>query len=108
MRLSPIDPFGYFYDSLASTAYLAAEDFEKTLELADRSLAKNDRHTSSLRVRIAALHHLGRAEEARETAANLMRRQPDFTVEAYRRSHPAADFRIGQNVIAALAASGIP
>jgi len=108
MRLSPIDPFGYFYDSLASTAYLAAEDFEKTLELADRSLAKNDRHTSSLRVRIAALHHLGRAEEAQETAAHLMRRQPDFTVEAYRRSHPAADFKIGRNVIAALAASGIP
>ena len=65
LHLSPLDPFGYLYDSLASTAYLAAEDFERTLDYADRSLVKNDRHLSSLRVRICALHHLGRKAEAR-------------------------------------------
>jgi TolB-like protein/Tfp pilus assembly protein PilF len=107
MRLSPLDPFGYFYDSLAATAYLAAEDYERTLELAERSLAKNDRHLSSLRVKICALHNLGRAREAQETGRELMRRQPDFTVGDYRRGHPAADFRIGRNVIAGLLAVGI-
>ncbi|MEO0865076.1 MAG: hypothetical protein AAFY39_10920, partial [Pseudomonadota bacterium] len=47
--LSPIDPFGYYYDSLASTAHLSAENYERALEYADRSLAVNDRHVSTHR-----------------------------------------------------------
>ena len=108
MRRSPIDPFGYFYDSLASTAYLAAGNFTQALILADRSIARNDRHLSTLRARICALHFLGRADEAREAGAILLRRQPDFTVEDYRRSHPAADFKVGRNALTALSAAGVP
>ena len=107
-RLSPVDPFGYFFDSLTSTAYLAAEDWEKALALADRSMGKNDRHLSTLRARLCALHFLGRSVEARSVAADLLRRQPDFTVSSYRRSHPAANFKIGQNLTAAFTAAGIP
>lgn len=107
-QLSPIDPFGYFYDSLSASARLAAGDYAEALMLVDRSLAINNRHLSSLRTRIAALHYLGRQAEARETAAELLQRQPDFTLEAYRRGHPAAEFASGQRVIAALRASGLP
>lgn len=107
LRLSPVDPFGYFFDSLAATAYLSAEQWEQALELADRSLGKNDRHLSTLRSRICALHYLGRTEEARSAAEELMRRQPDFSISSYRRSHPAAKYRFGQNVTAAFAAAGI-
>jgi TolB-like protein len=108
LRLSPADPFGYFFDSLAAAAYLAAGDWQAALTLADRSLAKNDRHVSTLRARICALHYLGRGQEARATADDLRRQQPDFTVEAYRRSHPSAAFKMGQQAIAALVAAGIP
>ena len=107
LRLSPVDPFGYFFDSLASTAYLAAGDWQRALALADRSMSKNDRHLSTLRARLCALHFLGRKDEARAVATDLLRRQPDFTVASYRRNHPAADFRIGQNMVAALSAAGI-
>jgi hypothetical protein len=89
-------------------AYLAAGDWQKALELADRSMTKNDRHLSTLRARICALHFLGREVEARAVATDLLRRQPDFTVSSYRRSHPAANFKIGQNLTAAFAAAGIP
>ncbi len=108
IRLSPLDPFGYFFDSLAATAYLSDEDWPRALELAERSMSKNDRHLSTLRVRICALHFLGRKADARTAAADLLRRQPDFTVSAYRRNHPAAKFMIGQNMTAALSAAGIP
>jgi tetratricopeptide (TPR) repeat protein len=108
LRLSPVDPFGYFFDSLASTAYIAAGDWGHALALADRSMSKNDRHLSTLRTRICALHYLGRAEEARAAAQDLLRRQPEFNISAYRRSHPAAAFKFGQNVTAAFAAAGIP
>lgn len=108
LRLSPVDPFGYFFDSLASTAYIAAQDWDHALALADRSMAKNDRHLSTLRARICALHFLGRDSEARTVASDLLRRHPDFTVASYRRNHPAANFKIGQNLTAAFTAAGIP
>ncbi len=108
MRLSPLDPFGYFYDSLAATAYLGAEDYVQALQLAERSLARNDRHLSTLRARICALHFLGRNAEAREAGLTLLQRKPDFTVANYRVSHPAAQYKIGLNAAVALSASGIP
>ena len=83
-NLSPIDPFGYYFDSLGSSAHLAGGDYEKALELADRSLEANDRHISTLRTRIAALHALDRGAEARQTAQELMRRFPYFRLDDYR------------------------
>lgn len=106
-QLSPIDPFGYYYDSLASTAYIAAENFEQALIHADKSLAVNDRHLSTLRTRTTALHFLGRHEEARASAQDLGRRHPDFNIEEYRRNHPSAENKAGLRVIEALTASGI-
>jgi TolB-like protein len=106
-KLSPIDPFGYYYDSLASTAYIAAEDFENALLHADRSLAVNDRHLSTLRTRTTALHFLGRHAEARASVEDLMRRHPSFNIDEYKRNHPSADNKAGQRVIEALSASGM-
>ena len=107
LRRSPLDPFGYFYESLAAAANIAAENYPRVLELADRSLLKNDRHLSTLRAKICALHHLGRAELARDAASELLRRQPDFTLATYRRLHPAADQKFGRKVTDALYAAGI-
>jgi TolB-like protein len=107
-RLSPLDPFGYFYDSLDATACLSTGDYERALELADRSLSANNRHLSTLRAKIIALHNLDRRVEAIEAAQELLRRQPDFTVANYLGSHPAADNRVGRIAAAALSAAGIP
>lgn len=106
--LSPIDPFGYYYDSLSSTAYLAAEDYERALELANRSIAGNDRHLSSLRAKITALHFLDRGEEARDAAGDLMRRQPEFRLNEYAKAHPSSGQALGQRAVAALKAAGVP
>jgi TolB-like protein len=107
-RLSPLDPFGYFYDSLSATAYFADEKYSLALELAEKSLRENDRHLSTQRVKICALHHLGMEQEARAAGAELMRRQPDFSVSKYQHEHPAAGFKLGQDVARALRAAGIP
>ncbi|WP_299815779.1 hypothetical protein [uncultured Roseibium sp.] len=105
-QLSPIDPFKYFFDSLCATAYLSAEDYGQALKFADMSLERNQRHLSTLRAKITALHFLDRTEEAKEVAAELRRRQPDFSVENYMRAHPAADYQIGKNAALALTAVG--
>ena len=106
-RLSPIDPFGYYYDSLAATAHLAAGQFERALECAERSLSSNDRHISTLRTKIAAQHCLGDGAGARATAQDLMSRFPDFRLDDYRRTHPSAEKKTGKLVIEALRAAGI-
>ncbi|MEM9350583.1 MAG: hypothetical protein AAGA47_09995 [Pseudomonadota bacterium] len=103
-RLSPTDPFGYFYNSMTATAYLSSERWQEALDHAEHSLRHNDRHTSTLRAKLTALYRLGRLDEARETFEQLKRREPDFSVEAYAAHHPAAAFRTGQNVIEALRA----
>jgi TolB-like protein/tetratricopeptide (TPR) repeat protein len=107
-RLSPIDPFRYYYESLSATALFAAGRYAEALELADRSLLRHDRHISTLRAKAAALHCLGRAQEAKAAAREILRRQPDFTVAGYLRQHPAGDHEFGRRVAAALTAAGIP
>jgi tetratricopeptide (TPR) repeat protein len=107
-KLSPLDPFGYFYDTLSATAHLAHGDYQQALELADRSLAVNDRHISTLRTKIVALHYLGKSREAERAAQELLERQPEFTVAAYQRNHPAAGHEFGRRAAEALKAAGIP
>ncbi|QRM35429.1 hypothetical protein [Microvirga sp. VF16] len=106
-RLSPIDPFGYYYDSLASTAHISAGNFHEALVYAERSLAVNDRHISTFRSKITAQYSLGDGEGARGTAAELRRRFPDFRIDDYRRTHPSAEHKVGRLVIEALTAAGI-
>lgn len=105
-KLSPIDPFKYFYDCLSATAHLSAEDYESALKFADSSLQLNPRHLSTMRAKITALHFLDRDDEAKQVGDELRRRQPDFSIEAYMRAHPAADYHGGQNVARALRAVG--
>jgi tetratricopeptide (TPR) repeat protein len=106
--LSPVDPFGYFYDALEAGALLAAESYPDALRLAERSLACNDRHLSTLRIKIFALAFMNRIEEATDSARQLLQHQPDFTVAAYMASHPCADYRMGRMMEEALLQSGIP
>lgn len=106
-RLSPIDPFGYYFDSLSSTAHLSAGNFERALEFADRSLLVNDRHISTLRAKITSQHCLGDGGGARETAAELKRKFPTFSLDEYRKTHPSVEGKLGQQVLEALSATGV-
>ena len=105
---SPIDPFGYFYDTLTAGAYMAAGDYPQALRLAERAIRVNDRHLSTLRVKIVSLTLLDRLEEARVAAAQLLRGDPEFTVKSYMSTHPCADYEIGRQVEKALRMAGIP
>jgi TolB-like protein len=107
-RLSPIDPFQYFYESLSASALLSAGRYQEALAFADSSLQRNDRHISTLRTKIAALHYLDRDAEARIVGSEVLRRHPDFTVAGYLRGHPAGEYESGRRVAVALRAADIP
>ena len=108
IKLSPLDPLRYFYESLAATAELSAQHFPKAIELAQKSLRLNRTHTSTLRALAISQWHLGQIEEARATVQELMRLDPAFTVSKYRERSPASEFSTWKLWSEALRAAGVP
>ena len=108
LRLSPLDPHRYFYDSLAATAALAAERYDRAIELAQRSLRSNRMHASTLRAMAIAQSLSGQMEAARATVAELLKIEPTLTVEKYRNRHPAGEHRTGKLWAEALGKAGVP
>ena len=108
LRLSPFDPHRYYYDSLAATAYLTAGNYDRALELAQRSLRANRSHTSTLRVMTVAQWQLGHLNEAREIAQELLRLEPGLTIDGYLKRTPSASYNIGKEIARVLRQVGIP
>jgi class 3 adenylate cyclase/TolB-like protein/tetratricopeptide (TPR) repeat protein len=108
LKLSPLDPLKYYFDSLAATAALSAGQYERALKLAQASLRLNRTHASTLRALITAQWHLGREEEARATARDLLVIDPEFTVSTFLDRSPAAPFQLGKAVAIALKSAGVP
>ena len=108
LKLSPLDPLKYYFDSLAATAALSAGNDARALQLASRSLRLNRTHASTLRVLITHLCRLGRLEDARRHVAQLLSLEPNFSVGRYMERSPGAPYRLGHAVASALADAGVP
>ena len=108
LKLSPLDPHRYFYDSLAASAYLTAGQYDRALEFAQKSLKANRTHTSTLRVITVAQWKLERYAESRKTAQELLRLEPALTTSGYLQRAPSADFKIGKDIAKTLKLAGIP
>jgi tetratricopeptide (TPR) repeat protein len=109
LSLAPMaPPYGYYFDSLAATAYLTASRYDLAMVYAKRSLRANRSHTSTLRVLAIAQMGLNWGDEARRIVTRLRRLEPTLTVPSYLRRTPAADFQIGRDCAAALGRAGLP
>ncbi len=108
LSLSPLDPMIYFFNSLASTANLIGERYERAIELATRSLRENRLHTPTLRTLAVAQVLSGRLNEARETMRELRELEPALTVGAYLARYPGRDSPQAGRFAAALLAAGLP
>jgi adenylate cyclase len=108
LKLSPLDPLRYFYDSLASTAALANKDYALALSLAKRSLRSNRMHTSTWRALTVAHIGLGQLNEAKEAGRRLLDLDPTFTVTKFLNQSPSANYSIGNEWSQALIAADLP
>ncbi len=108
LMLSPLDPHRYLYDCCAASAYIAAEQYERGLELAKRSLRANRTHTSTLRTLAIAQAHLGLGTEARKTVQALLELEPGLTISRWLERSPAAQFPVGKYSADALRSAGVP
>lgn len=108
LRLSPLDPIRYYYDSLAGAAMLGARRYERAIELSRRSLQQNRMHLSTYRVLAMAQALSGDVVGARLTVAELLGMDPSFNVSAFRRVSP---WRISPDIallVTALHEAGVP
>ena len=108
LRLSPLDPHRYFYDSLAGGAELAAGHYERAIELTQRSLRANRMHASTFRMLAISQWQLGRHDDARKTVAELMRVEPALTVRKWFERSPSSEYAIGKLCADALRNAGVP
>ncbi len=108
MRLSPLDPQLYLFRTSAAAASMALGDYLKAEEHALKSYALNSKHTSNLRALIAIQVELGKIEDAQSYAKKLMRIDPDFTTESYRKNAANSIYKIGSKISASLKLAGIP
>ena len=108
LALSPLDPHRYFYDSLAATAAISAEKYDRALELAQRSLRANRKHTSTLRAMTIAHWQLGQFDEARKSVQELLKLQPTMTVSGWLKSSPAAAYPVGRMAAEVWRQAGVP
>jgi adenylate cyclase len=108
LKLSPLDPIRYFYDSLAASASIAAGKYERAVFLAKRSLRANRTHTSTYRALIIAQSMSNQLDEARRTVADFLKLEPDFTVSKFLERTPAKGYAIAKEIADALTRAGVP
>ena len=108
LHLAPRDPHRFFFQCLAGSASLVAEDYSRALELIKSSLRLNRLHMSSLRMLAVTEWRLGMHDAAKGTAAKILRLNPDFTISKWKRTTPAAEFPVGEAFAKTLKEIGVP
>jgi TolB-like protein/DNA-binding SARP family transcriptional activator len=108
IALSPYDPLGFAFSASASLAYLVDQQYERAAEFAMRSIRENRSYSAAYKLLIPALVLSGRTADARHAAGQLLRLEPEFTIERFRNRSPGAGGDTGRLVAQSLAQVGVP
>jgi tetratricopeptide (TPR) repeat protein len=82
-RLSPFDPYTFFYAVNTAAAPLAARRFEIAIEWADRALHEQPHMVAAMRSKVVALAHLGRLDAARAELSRVLAIDPKLTIAGF-------------------------
>ena len=91
LRLSPSDPYRGRFLAHIGVSYMLLKQHETALEWIDRSLLEPDVRWTSFAMRLSALGHLGRLDEAATTKKDLKVLRPDVDLEFILRHWPIGD-----------------
>lgn len=108
IRLSPLDPAHYFFESFAAHAELCADAHDAAAALARRSLRANCTHLPTWRTLAIADCMAGRLQDARASVTSLLRLDPHYTVAVFETRNPGAGSDFGRRCADALAEAGLP
>jgi len=107
-RLSPFDPYSFFYAATIAAAHFAARRFEEAIEWADRALHDQPRLVTQMRVKVATNAHLGRLDEARAELSRLLAIDPKLTIAGFRENFHFAAPEVLELNVAGLRLAGLP
>ena len=105
--LSPVDPWGYFFDMFTGNALCADDRHEEAIAYAHKSLRAHKDHVPTLRLLLTAQAELGRIEEGKETLGRLLAQVPRLTVSSYL-AMGSVDSRMRQRCATAMRQLGLP
>lgn len=108
VKLSPLDPHGYYYDCLAATAHIANHQYDDAIRLAHRSKRANKFHASTFRALAVAQWLFDQHDDACKTVKQLLKLEPKLTINGYLKRSPAAAYDTGREWADALRAAGVP
>ncbi len=108
LRLSPLDPIRYFYDSFAAHAMLAAGRAEEAIRYAKRSLRAHGSHLPTHRTLAIAHAVSGDMEQAHRSVQRLLELAPGYSVSSFLRRYPASESALGRRSAQALREAGLP
>jgi adenylate cyclase len=106
--LSPFDPYTFRGAHTIAIAHLAARRFEQAIEWVDRALHDQPRMASTMRVKVAALGHLGRLDEARAELGRLLAINPKLTIAGFRAYAHFFSPEILELLVTGLRLAGLP
>ncbi len=108
IRHSPRDPFvSMFWAARGFTAF-AVGAYDKVVEFGHRSIQQEPPFIGGYRILAAGLAQTGRIEEAREVAAEFMKRAPGMTLRVVRKQQPWKREQDMAAFIGALRKAGLP
>jgi TolB-like protein/class 3 adenylate cyclase/Tfp pilus assembly protein PilF len=84
LRLSPLDPLGFFTTCGLAVAHFAAWRFEEAIEWADRSAHDQPLYIIPIHIKAVASAHLGLFDEARSAVSRMLAIHPGSTIAAFR------------------------
>ena len=107
VRLAPQDTYRFWHEALLGQAHYVNGNFEEAVVWGRRAVGRNGAVAFSLRLLIASLVALGKADAAAEAASHLLRVQPGFRLSSYRERCPFQG-DVLTTWIARLRAAGLP
>jgi len=107
LALLPRNPHAFFTEAGLATVEMLLGNHATAIEIGRRVLQLQPRFTAALRAQIAALGHLGRAEEARPLVRSLLELDPGFTLQRFRRAAPYRRRQDIDHFIRGLRAGGV-
>ena len=107
MRLSPFDPYTYFYLTTYGTAELVQGHHDEAVAWYGKARRLNPAYRASCRMLIAALALSDELDEARALAAEFIDIEPGFRVDVFGAWYPMRDPHLGR-VLEGMRLAGLP
>jgi len=107
-RLSPFDPLKFFFWGVAGLAEFIAGRYEEALVWLLKARRDHPGHLVAHRNLAACFAQLGRIEEAKAAAADLLAREPNFRISVFASKYPLRRPADRERLLWGLRAAGLP